>query len=65
MKVNKSSTKAELILQLEEVIAKLKENNSHFESGTIAFAKETQTQSNLSLKCIEYNFESDSKVAHA
>ena len=78
MKVKKSSSKAELIMQLEELllkydalkkenykntdlIAKLKKNNSKHESANVSVARETQTDNGLSLKCMECNFESDSK----
>jgi hypothetical protein len=75
VKVKKSTTKAELICQLEElhqkydalknenpkniaVIASLKENNAVFKKSSGACAKETQTENDFSLKCIECNFES-------
>ena len=74
VKVKKSSTKAELICQLEEIlqkydalekehhknielIASLKENNAVFKISSKACAKDTQTENDFSLKCIECNFE--------
>ena len=75
LKVKKSSTKAELICQLEELlhkydalekenhknidlIASLRENNGMFKKPSETCAKETQTENDFSLKCIECNFRS-------
>jgi hypothetical protein len=71
VKVKKSATKAELLLQLETLTQKYdtleKENhanihiisslNEKLERITVKFAKGTQTESNILLKCVECNFE--------
>ena len=71
VKMKKSATKAELLLQLEEMTQKYdtleKEHqanihiisslNEKLERSTVIFAKGTQTESNICLKCIECNFE--------
>ena len=75
MKVKKSATKAELILQLEELlrkydalekenlqniefIASSQENNAKSVKPSMTRSKETQTENDSSLKCIECNFDS-------
>ena len=73
VKVKKSATKAELIIQLEkmhmkydalekenlknlEIITNLKENNAKSGNSCMTSPKETQTENDCSLKCIECNF---------